>query len=237
MRHLFAFLAMAGVALSSPAFAQDDAPAAPAAPAEEAATPEEAAEGSEEADAPKAPEADAAEAEAPEAEAPEADAPEAEAPKAPEADADEADADEADADEAGTAAPKADEDAVESSEDAEVPKVPETDAEAVQTVQSLVEAIQAGQWPLAVGLLLTLLVYGVNRFALKDKVGEKVIPWVAGGVGLAGATGVGLVSGEPIVEAVVAGVIAAVMAVGGWEALLKHLTAPKVPSTVEPPTS
>lgn len=103
-------------------------------------------------------------------------------------------------------------------------KAPETDEEAVETAVALIDAIKEGKWPLAVGLLLTLLVYLVNRFALKDKVGEKAIPWVAGGVGAAGAVGTALMTGEPVVEALTLGVAAAVAAIGGWEAVLKHVT-------------
>jgi hypothetical protein len=120
--------------------------------------------------------------------------------------------------------------AVEGGESEEAPKAPVTDEEAVQTALSLVEALKAGQWPLAAGLFLTLLVYLVNRFALKDMVGEKVVPWVAGGVGVAGAVGVGLLTGMPVVEAIVAGVMAGVMAVGGWEALVKHIVPKKAPA-------
>ena len=128
---------------------------------------------------------------------------------------------EAKADDAAAPAPA---EAVEGSEEA---KAPTTDEEAVKTAMHLLEAVQAGQWPLAVGLLLTLLVYGANRFALKDKVGEKIIPWVAGGIGMAGAVGVGLLSGEAVLDSLVAGGIAAVAAIGGWEAVLKHVTAGK----------
>jgi hypothetical protein len=168
-----------------------------------------------------APEADAPAADAPEAEAPAADAPEVEADK-PAADAEKPS--------------EGDEAAAEGEDKGEDPKAPGTDEEAVATAMLLVDAIKAGQWPMAVGLFLTLLVYLVNRFALKGKVDEKVIPWVAFGVGVAGAAGTGLVIGTPIVEALTEGVVAGVAAVGGWEMALKHVTAKKDEAPVETPT-
>jgi hypothetical protein len=99
--------------------------------------------------------------------------------------------------------------------------VPATDEEAVQTALSLLEAMKAGQWPLAVGLGLTLLVYAVSRFALKSMLSEKAVPFLAFGVGVAGAVGTGLITGTSLVEAITAGVIAGIAAVGGWEAVAK----------------
>lgn len=178
------------------------------------------------------PEPTATEEAAPEADAPAADAPEGDAEAAPEGEADKPAAD-------AEKPAEGDEAAAEGDDKAEEPKAPETDEEAVATAMLLVDAIKAGQWPLAVGLFLTLLVYLVNRFALKDKVDEKVIPWVAFGVGVAGAAGTGLATGVPIVEALTEGVVAGVAAVGGWEMALKHVTAGKkdeAPAEADKPT-
>jgi hypothetical protein len=124
-------------------------------------------------------------------------------------------------------------------EEAETPKAPETDAEAVETAVSIIDAIKAGQWPLAVGLILALLVYLVNRFALKDMVSAKVVPWVSFGVGVAGATATGLLTGTPVVDSITAGVLAGVAAIGGWEMVLKTLTGgdktPEAPEAPEAP--
>jgi len=154
---------------------------------------------------------------APEA-APTEEAAPADAAPAPEGEEAPADADEAE---------EAPADADEGEAAEEAPSAPTTDEEAVETALSIIDAIKAGQWPLAVGLFLTLLVYFVNRFGLKEALSEKAAPWVAAGVGAAGAIGTGLVTGTPVVDSVVAGVLAAVAAVGGWEMLLKHLTAKK----------
>ncbi|MDB4278214.1 phage holin family protein [Deltaproteobacteria bacterium] len=190
------------------AYAQDDTPAVDAPTTEEAAAP---------ADAPPAEEPAAEEAPADDA-----------APEGTEGESEKAEADVEDAAEG-------DEAAAEGEDKAEAPEAPTTDEEALETGMLLVEALKAGQWPMAVGLLLTLLVYLVNRFALKGKVDEKVIPWIAFGVGVAGAAGTGLVTGVPVVEAVVEGVMAGVAAVGGWEMALKHVTAPKEPKADEAP--
>ena len=211
MRYLFSILLLGVLAVVSPAFAQDPAPLT-----EEAVTEE--------------PKAD----EAPSADAPEAEAPADEAAEAPKADA--VPVDEAPAEGAEVKPAEGDEDAAEGGEKADADaKVPATDEEAVETATALLDAIQGKEWPLAVGLLLTLLVYGANKFALKGMVSEKVVPFVAGGVGFAGATGVGLATGESIVDALVAGGLAAVAAVGGWEALSKLLVKKAPEATPETP--
>ena len=141
----------------------------------------------------------------------------------------------AEGDEAAPDAAEGDEKAAEGDEKADdYATVPETDAEAVETATALLDAIQGKEWPLAAGLLLTLLVYLANRFALKGMVSEKILPFVAGGIGMAGATGVGLATGEPIVDALVAGGLAAVAAVGGWEALAKLVDKPEPEKAPEP---
>jgi hypothetical protein len=148
-------------------------------------------------------------------EEPDAEAPSEDAVPAPEG---EATAEEPEAEKAAEGGDKAAEGDDKAEADA---KVPDSDEDAVETATALLDAIQGKEWPLAIGLLLTLLVYGANKFARNHMVSAKAVPFVAGGVGFAGATGVGLVTGEPLVDAVVAGGLAAVAAVGGWEAIAK----------------
>ena len=202
-RYLTAFVLLLSL-FTAPAFADEEAAApegdAPAAEAEEAPEAPEA-----EGDAPEAPEDAAAPEDAPEGE--EGDEAAEEAPEAEEGDAGDKEVEA----ESGT-------------------EVPVTDAEAMEMAISLVEAVKHGQWPLAVGLFLSLLVFFVNRFHLKDKLGPKAIPWLAFAVGLLGATGMGLVSGMPVLDAVVAGIIAGVTAIGGWEMLFKHFGSPAEPT-------
>jgi hypothetical protein len=123
---------------------------------------------------------------------------------APEADAEEADAPEADAEETEAS-------------------VPETDAEALAVAVSMIDALKAGQYPLAAGLFLTLLVFLVNRFSTKDLIPDKWEPVLAFGVGFAGATGTGLAMGTPVGEALAAGAIAGLAGVGGWQMAVKAL--------------
>lgn len=104
--------------------------------------------------------------------------------------------------------------------------VPNTDKEAIQTIVSLLEALKGQQWVLAIGLFLALLVYGVNRFALREKVNAKVIPWISFFVAVAGSVSAGIFSGTPAIDAFSAGLIAGSAAVGGWEAIVKHMLGP-----------
>lgn len=102
--------------------------------------------------------------------------------------------------------------------------VPETDEEAIAVAVSILDAIRTEQWPLAVGLLLTLIVFLVHRFGLKDQISEKVVPWVALGVGALGGIGTGLASGVPVLEAVLVGIVGAGAAVGGWDMVFRYLS-------------
>ena len=114
--------------------------------------------------------------------------------------------------------------------DTEAATVPTTDAEAIQVVVSMVDAVKTGQYPLAAGLLLTLLVYLVNRFTTKITFSAKVVPWVTFGLGFAGSAGTALVMGHPIPDSVVEGILAGVLAIGGWEMLLKHNVSESTPT-------
>ena len=101
--------------------------------------------------------------------------------------------------------------------------VPESYDDAAESVSLLVKAVQDKNWSLALGLLLTLLVFIANKFGLKDKVGSKAVPWVATGLAMAATCGVGLSSGVALADAAVQGLLAGVVAIGGWEMLFKHL--------------
>jgi hypothetical protein len=101
---------------------------------------------------------------------------------------------------------------------------PATDGEAVEVAVSMVEAFKAGQIPFGVGFALTLLVYLVSRFGLTAIVSEKVVPILAFLVGAAGSVSAGLLSGVPVLDAIITGVLAGVAAVGGWEAIAKVFT-------------
>lgn len=162
-------------------------------------------------------------AEAPKTEAAPVVAPDAAAPTAP-------DAPKADAPLA-VDAPKADEAPVAT----DAPKAEEV---SVQDVSLLLTALQSQNWPLAVGLLLSILVAVANKFGLKNAVGDKVIPWVTLGLAVAATVGTALVAGVPVGAAVMQGVLAGVAAIGGWELILKHfLSSKKETPPVAPPAA
>ena len=102
-------------------------------------------------------------------------------------------------------------------------EVPEDYNEAVATVSALVKAIQSKNWPVVAGLILMLLVFIANKFGLKDKVGAKAIPWVSLVIGVFATSGMALVSGVAVTEALIQGLSAGLAAVGAWETLFKHI--------------
>jgi hypothetical protein len=115
----------------------------------------------------------------------------------------------------------------------EAAEVPEDLEQAIATGSLLVEAVKDRNWALAIGLLMMLLVFGANKFGLKDKVGPKAVPWVAMGVSVLSVVGVGLASGVAVLDAVLQGVFAGVAAIGGWELLFRHLLAKKAEEPAE----
>jgi len=106
-------------------------------------------------------------------------------------------------------------------------EVPVDYDEAAETVSLLVKAVQDKNWALAIGLLLTLLVFVANKFGLKEKVGSKMVPWIATGLAVFAALGVSLANGLPVMDAITQGILAGLAAIGGWEMLFKHFLAPK----------
>ena len=96
--------------------------------------------------------------------------------------------------------------------------------EAIEEAFALVDAIKSKNWPLAVGLGLMILVFILNKVLnLKEKVGPKALPWIAMGFAVAGTMGTGLIAGLGWVDSIVQGVLAGVVAIGGWELIFKHL--------------
>lgn len=102
-------------------------------------------------------------------------------------------------------------------------EVPDDITEAAEDVSMLVKAVKDKDWALALGFLLMLFVFVANKFGLKDRVGSSAVPWVATGVAVTAAVGVALATGVALAEAAVQGLLAGVVAIGGWEMLFKHL--------------
>lgn len=104
----------------------------------------------------------------------------------------------------------------------------ETDEEAVEAAKGLYNAIQQKQWALALGLGLSLLVFGLRRLDVLSKVPAKAVPWVTSGLAVVGYVIAALMTeGAVISDAVLGGITAGVAAVGLWEMLLKHFLGAK----------
>ena len=104
------------------------------------------------------------------------------------------------------------------------PAVPTTAKEAADGINIFVAAAKGGHWSLALGILLTLLVWFLDRILkLKDRVGSKALPWVAAGLGIMATMGISLASGLPLGEGLVQGFMTGATAVGLWELLYKHV--------------
>lgn len=135
--------------------------------------------------------------------------------------------------EAADAVPDAAEAAPEAAEAAEavpdaaeaVEDILEVSEEVSDEVSLLIEAVGSGSWPVAFGLLLTILVAVARKFALKDKLPGKYVPWVSIGMAVAASLGLGLSAGMAVGDAVMAGLAAGLAAIGGWEVLFKHVKA------------
>ena len=123
--------------------------------------------------------------------------------------------------EAETEAP-AEEEAPADAEEAES-EVPEDLDEAAEDVSLLVKAAKNKNWALAIGLVLSLLVFVANKLGLKNKVGSSAVPWVTAGLAVSATVGAGLVGGGSIAECFSQGLIVGVAAIGGWEMIFKHV--------------
>lgn len=108
-------------------------------------------------------------------------------------------------------------------------------AEALQEVADevglLVGALDSKSWPVVVGLLLSILVALARKYALKNKVPKKAVPWVTLSLAVLGTTGAALSANAAVDAALMQGLTAGLAAIGGGEALFKHIGAlqPKGP--------
>ena len=115
------------------------------------------------------------------------------------------------------------------------PAPPEDIGGAAENLNFLVQAAKGGHWGLFLGVLLTLLVWLLDKFiGVKKRVGKAALPWVAAGLGIVSAGGISLASGLPVTEGVVQGFMTGASAVGLWELLFKHLLKPAPTPETEP---
>ncbi len=104
-----------------------------------------------------------------------------------------------------------------------VPDAPKTVEDAAESVSFLVAAAKGGHWSLFLGVLLTLLVWVLDKFVkLKDRVGSKALPWVAAGLGILATMGISLSSGLSLGEGLIQGFMTGATSVGLWELVFKH---------------
>jgi hypothetical protein len=113
-------------------------------------------------------------------------------------------------------------------DDAKEPKVVETDEEAIEAAEGLYSALVDRNWALAIAFGLTLLVFGLRKLKILDKVPAKTIPIVTAVLAMVGYVAAALMTpGVAIGPAVMEGFAAGAAAVGLWEMLFKHFLAGK----------
>lgn len=112
-------------------------------------------------------------------------------------------------------------------------KVPETIEDAKKQVGWLTQAVTEKHWSLAIGLILSLLVFFLDKFVgIKEKVSKEILPWVVVALGVAGVVGGGLAANLPVADVLVQGLLTGQSAIALWELVLKHFLRTKEPATV-----
>lgn len=103
------------------------------------------------------------------------------------------------------------------------PKEVETDEEAVAAAGELITAIQEKHWALALGLGLSLLVFGLRKVKVLAKVPKKALPWVTAVLGIVTYVAAALMTdGANVTDALWGGAMTGAAAVGLWEMVLKN---------------
>jgi len=105
---------------------------------------------------------------------------------------------------------------------AAVPAPPQTPAEAVGLVKQIITAVKTGKWAWAVGLILMVLVFLVNR-VLSKKIPPAVLPWLAISLGVLSNVFLAIGMGTPWLDAALGGLTEGLAASGAWSALGKYL--------------
>lgn len=97
------------------------------------------------------------------------------------------------------------------------------DADMNAMIERLIQAAEAGNWTLLVGLAIMLLLAIAEKAKLLRWVPQGAMKWVAGGLALLGGIGTGLAADMGITTMLINSLGMAVSAIGGWELLLKPL--------------
>ena len=96
------------------------------------------------------------------------------------------------------------------------------------TAAGLFKAIQQKHWGLALGLGLSLLVFGLRRMKVLAKVPAKALPWVTALLGVIGYVTAALMADDAdLMSAAIGGASTGIAAVGLWEMVLKHFLSKK----------
>ena len=85
----------------------------------------------------------------------------------------------------------------------------------------LVQAVQAGQMQLVLGLLLMILIWSLKSFW--SSFPPDVVPWLAAVIAVAGSAAIGLVSGWPWEKILTDALTISTSAGGLWSLLGKHI--------------
>lgn len=88
-------------------------------------------------------------------------------------------------------------------------------------IEMMAHAFNNGNWALASGLLLTLVVVGLRLFSVTKRVSKEWMPWLVSGLSLLTSVAVGLQTGQSWWQILSTGFTVALVAVGGWETIAK----------------
>lgn len=97
-------------------------------------------------------------------------------------------------------------------------------AETMPDVDSFWTAIAANNWPLAVGIGLTILVWVFRKFIVK-KIPKKAMPWVSLALAVIGTAGTRIVQAtsesrpwwQGMVQGILEGAVTGFVAMGAWD--------------------
>jgi hypothetical protein len=109
------------------------------------------------------------------------------------------------------------------------PVAPETTEEASATADKLVKAVQSGNWPLALGALIMLLVFGLDKvFKLRTYLtNPSTLKWFAVGTGVVVQIAAGLMGSLDWGTVVLGGGTTGLVGIGLWELVGKAILGDK----------
>lgn len=94
-----------------------------------------------------------------------------------------------------------------------------TSTSGVDLLGPMADAFKGGQWGLAAGLLLTVLVALARWLRLTKLIPKKWDKWLAVGVAMVGSIATGLVAGQNWLAILSGGIAVGLTAIGGYETL------------------